>query len=137
MSLKYAEGRIKEALRLSGGNAALARQQVIDWAADDSTLLLALTKAHLSGIVAYNIERVMSGRAEAAKRKDPPPQEAKAAAPERRDDFGLEILKAVASSSSAIFGLEDTGVPQKRARASRQHLEAMKAIVTKNKTTKK
>ena len=71
MSLEYAEQKIQQALKLSKGNQARARQQVIAWALEDDTLLKALTRSHLTGIVAYNIERVASGRAAAARRSPP------------------------------------------------------------------
>ncbi|MCB1563177.1 MAG: hypothetical protein R3D66_05120 [Alphaproteobacteria bacterium] len=135
MSLEYAEGRIREALKLSGGNAARARKQIIDWSREDMRLLQELTRGHLSGIVAYNVERVLSGRAEAAKKKKETPPKATPSAPPKtgKDSFGLEILKAVASSSSEIFGFEDPGLPHKRGQASKQHIAAMKAIASKKK----
>ncbi|MEM7650734.1 MAG: hypothetical protein AAF204_01470 [Pseudomonadota bacterium] len=134
MSREYAESRIKEALKLSGGNTIKARQQIIAWTFEDAKLLHALAKPHLSGIVAYNIERVASGRADAQKSAKPP--EEKKAAPsksngkESKDQFGLEILKAVAGSP-AIFGLEDPGAPQKKAGVSENHIKAIEAIASK------
>ena len=104
MSLEYAEQRIKEALKLSGGNQSKARQQIIAWTFEDAKLLHALAKPHLSGIVAYNIERVASGRAAKAKTaKTAPAKPVNGAANE--EQFGLEILKAVAGSPE-VFGLE-------------------------------
>lgn len=136
MSLEYAENRIKEALKLTGGNHVKARQQIIAWTFEDPKLLHALAKPHLSGIVAYNIERVASGRAEAARtskaeakqNQDAP----KTAANEKTQDeqFGLEILKAVAGSPQ-IFGLEDPGASSKSARVSQSHLDAIRAIAAK------
>lgn len=137
MSLEYAERRIAEALKHCGGNAAKARQQIIAWTYEDPKLLHALAKPHLSGIVAYNIERVASGRAEAARKQT---QEAKpeAAAPQRElsedEKFGLEILKAVANSSGATFGFEDLGGPRKGG-VSQDHINAIKAMASKNKTS--
>ena len=78
MSLEYVERKIVEALKLSNGNAAGARQQVIAWSLEDPELLKALTKSHLTGIVAYNIERVVSGRAEKARQKQMEAVETKA-----------------------------------------------------------
>jgi hypothetical protein len=137
MSLEYAEMRIKEALKLTKGNQMKAQQQIIAWIYEDAKLLHALAKPHLSGIVAYNVERVASGRAAATKKPVPPAEEnasaKKAAKPEQ---FGLEILKA-AAGNPAIFGLEDLGVPQKRGAASQRHVDAIKAIAAKSKHTKK
>ena len=143
MSMEYAEKRIKEALNLAKGNRLKARQQVIAWTYEDSKLLHELTKAHLNGIVAYNVERVDSGRAEAAKAAPPKvePKAKKQAAPQAKpkseeEKFGLEILKAVAGSNPAIFGLEDPGAPRGRTGASQKHIDAINALASKNKTPK-
>jgi hypothetical protein len=153
MSMEYVESRIKEALKLCGGNRLKARQQVIAWTYEDNKLLHALASPHLSGIVAYNVERVDSGRAEAAKAPPPPPEEppvqaekqdsaprpnskpqAKAKPQKPKDEqFGLEILKAATGGNSTMFGLEDTGAPQKRQGASQSHIDTMKAIASKGK----
>ena len=140
MSSEYAEKRIKDALKLARGNRNKARQQLIAWTYEDPKLLHALTKAHLSGIIAYNIERVASGRADAAKaqREAPPPQkqppqkqptqQAQAAQkPKKEESFGMQILKA-ASGSHEVFGLEDLGRPQKRGAASQNHINAIRAL---------
>lgn len=140
MSLKYAERRIEEALKLAKGNPIRARQQVIAWTFEDPKLLYALTKNHLTGIVAYHIDRVESGRAAAAKQE---PVAAKPAAQPKapvkktaaEDPFGMEILKAVADSSSEVFGLENSGRPQKRGQASEAHIKALQAMASKSKKT--
>lgn len=136
MSLEYAQLRIKEALKLSGGNQIKARQQIIAWTYEDAKLLHALAKPHLSGIVAYNIERVASGRADAAKtaKEQPKKQTAKPAANHKakEEQFGLEILKAVAGSPE-IFGLEDPGAPRKKSGVSKSHVDAIQAIISKKK----
>lgn len=133
MSLEYAENRIREALKLSHGNATRARQQIIAWAQEDTKLLQALTKPHLSGIVAYNIDRVASGRAAAAKA----PQQSKPKAPPQQsikgDRFGMELLKAVASSSADVFGLEHNVPVGKRGQASQNHINAIRAMAAKKK----
>lgn len=138
MSLEYAERRIKEALKLAGGNAIKARQQVIAWTYEDTKLLHALAKPHLSGIVAYNIERVASGRADAARHPQavPVPKETPKPA-NKQEQFGLEILKVVASSGAQIFGLEDQGLPHKRNTVSKSHIEAIEAMTKKAKSPKK
>ena len=133
MSLEYAQSRIKEALKLSGGNQVKARQQIIAWTFEDAKLLHALAKPHLSGIVAYNIERVASGRAEAASKQnteaksEPKTPKASANAKTKEEQFGLEILKAVAGSAE-IFGLEDPGAPRRRGGVSQSHMDAIRAI---------
>lgn len=139
MSMEYLNNRIKDALKMSGGNRAKARQQLIAWTFEDSKLLHTLAKPHLSGIVAYNVERVASGRADAAAKKateatktpkqEAAPQGKKPASNE--EQFGMEILKAVAGSPQ-IFGLEDPGAPQKRGGVSQKHLDAINAIINKS-----
>ena len=68
MSREYADTKIKEALKLCNGNMTRARQHIITLAQEDGVLLNALVKPHLDGIVAYQVERVSSGRAELEKR---------------------------------------------------------------------
>lgn len=164
MSLEYVEARIKEALSLAHGNRSKARQQIIAWAHEDSKLLLGLTKPHLNGVVAYNIERVDSGRAEAAKAFPPPvqseplappmrapvqqsqqaqqkaapptsslPSQAAKPAKKKEEQFGLEILKAIAGERQTIFGLEDPGAPRSRQGVSQKHIDAINAITGRNK----
>jgi len=142
MSLEYVERKIVEALKLTKGNTMRARQQVITWALEDQKLLQSLTKSHLSGIVAYNIERVASGRAALARKNQKPvTQSAQKSANNtkatREPDFGVEILKAVTSGSSEVFGLENgssgIGRPGK---VSQSHVNAIRAIAT-NKNIKK
>ena len=135
MSLEYAERRIAEALKLAKGNQARARQQVTAWALQDEKLLQALTKSHLSGIVAYNIERVASGRAAAARKaqKPAPAKTAKAQNINKEADFGVELLKAVASSSSEVFGLETNASLTRPKQVSQNHINAIRAIATQKK----
>lgn len=145
MSLEYAESRIKEALKLHKGNPAKAQQQIIAWIYEDAKLLHALAKPHLSGIVAYNIERVASGRSDPQKKQAPKsekpvstsaPRKPAAAAASKPEAFGLEILKAVAAKPE-IFGLEDLGAQKKRGAASQRHVDAIKAIAANSKNIKK
>lgn len=144
MSLDYAKGRIKEALKLCGGNQVRARQQVIAWTYEDAKLLHALAKPHLSGIVAYNIERVASGRADSVA---PAPQSKsrteelskkakKNGAAPKEEAFGMELLKAV-TGSPEVFGLEDPGAPRKKAGVSKAHLDAIEALTAKSKSAAK
>lgn len=128
MSKEYAEKRIREAIEKSGGNAVRAKQQVIAWTYEDSKLLHALTKAHLGGIVAYNIERIMSGRSAASE------QPASAVTPksqqtQQEENFGKELLRAVAGNSGATFGLEGySSNSSKRPKVSQSHLDAIQAM---------
>ena len=129
MSQDYAERRIKEALRLAHGNTLRAQQQIIAWTYEDPKLLQALAKPHLNGIVAYNIERVASGRSE--KIKNPQPQKQPQIA---QDRFGMEILKAVVDSNSAIFGLDPA--PSRKKGASQAHIDAIYRLAQNIRTKK-
>lgn len=130
MSQEYAETRIREALKLARGNATRARQQVIAWAVDDHRLLLALAHPHLTGIVAHALGRVQS-------RPESLPPEVPAPLPEpldmAPDTFGKEILKALSSHDTQVFG-QDGGAPSpRRKKASQSHINALKAIASKSK----
>jgi hypothetical protein len=130
MSLEYVERRINEALKLSKGNVTKARQTVIKWCQEDSKLLHGLTKAHLNGIVAYNIDRVASGRSDKSKKKEPAKPKMSS-----KEKFGMEILKAVVSSGS-VFGMEAGAAPRRKGQASQQHIDAIKKLTEKNKSKK-
>jgi hypothetical protein len=137
MSFEYAERRIKEALRQAKGNRTRARQQVIAWTFEDSKLLHELTKHHMTGIVAYHIDRIASGRAEKAQGKDKIPAQRPKIAKPKGDKFGMEILKAVAATNAEIFGLESPAAPRKRGQASQQHINALQQMASKSKTKPK
>lgn len=137
MSKEYAEKRIKEALKKTGGNAVRARQQVIAWAMEDQKLLQALTRAHLTGIVAYNIERILSGRGAAEETHIPQPKSsAQTTAGKKEENFGLELLKAVAGNAGTQFGLESySGGGKKRTKVSKSHIDAINALTKGRKST--
>lgn len=132
MSLKYADDCVKEALVAAEGNQVKARKKLIERALQDSSLLKALTKHHLEGIVAYHVERVASGR---ASKTQQPAEKPETVSAEPDDNFGKEILKAVANSSSAVFGLEGYSSPQKKSQASQQHIDAIKQMASRSKNT--
>ncbi len=131
MSREYADTKIREALKLCNGNAARARQQIVMLAQDDAKLLNALVKPHIDGIVAYQVERVASGRAELEKRHPhdkPNPKD---------QSFGMDLLRAIASSDVAVFGLEGGSTPRKRSGTSRQHIEAIHKLAASRHKKKK
>ena len=129
MDQDYVENKVREALKNNSGNAARARQQIILWATEDQRLLLGLTKAHLSGIVSYNIDRVASGRADSQKQERgdgpaiPTPSNEEA-------DFGMEILRAVAGNNGAQFGFEPSTLG-KRQQVSQSHVDALRMMAGK------
>jgi hypothetical protein len=57
MSREYVEARIREALRMNGGNEAKAKRQIHAWLYEDHKLLLELVGPHLNGILAYLVTR--------------------------------------------------------------------------------
>lgn len=125
---QYAEKRIKEALQKAGGNTTHARQHIIAWAQEDAKLLQALTKPHLSGIVAYNIDRILSGRGAAT--TDGPAKKKTAAKPQqKKENFGLEILKAAAGNNETTFGMEAYGPSNRpKSQVSQAHIDAIRAM---------
>ena len=132
MPKPYAEEKIREALTMHNGNIAMARRQIMGWAQDDEKLLRALVQPHLDGIVAYQVERVASGRAEIEKRR---PDIANSA---NDENFGMDLLRAVAASKAAVFGHENSaGAPIKRSTASKQHMDAIRQMASKSYKNKK
>ena len=124
MSKEYAESKIREALTAHGDNIGLARQHIVSMAQTDAELMRALGRPHLDGIVAYQVERVASGRAEMEKRHPKEPTQSKI------DNFGMELLRAVAASDAETFGQEGMGA--KRKVASKQHINAIHQMASKS-----
>lgn len=129
MSSKYAEDRIEKALKLAKGNVVKARAYVTSWAKEDPGLLEALTKNHMTGIVAYHVDRVAAGRHKPKK----PSKKAlkKTLIPDGGDAFGMEILKAVVDSNAALFGLEGDAAHHKGGRTSKEHIDAIRKLAGK------
>ncbi len=131
MSREYAESRIREALKQAKGNATKARQMVMAWTFEDPKLLQALVRPHLTGIVAYAVSRVIN-RLEADEDETPIPDipETLNMPPET---FGREILKALSSSNTPVFGQETAAPPAGRKQASQSHIDALKSLASKKK----
>jgi hypothetical protein len=130
MSREYAEQRIREALKIHKGNATKTRQQIAAWSSEDARLLQALASPHLTGIIAYAVNRVITHMDDAPESVTVPDM------PERLDmapeTFGREILKALSSSNTPVFG-RDGGATPARKQASQSHIDAMKNIASKKK----
>ncbi len=135
MSREYAEKRIKEALAIAKGNATKARQQIIAWTNEDPKLLQALAQPHLTGIVAHAISRVVYRQEAEDVEEDIP--EAPQSLDMAPDTFGKEILKALASENTVMFGRDTGVVPAGRKQASQSHIDALKQIASKSKPIKK
>ncbi len=140
MSREYAENRIREALKMTGGHQMKARQQVIAWTYEDPKLLHELTRPHMTGIVAHAVSRVSLRMAE--------PEEEIPEAPkaERRplkkqqdretDAFGRDLLKALSHGDPAVFGQESFSPQMRRGKASQRHIDALKMMSSKGKSVK-
>jgi len=142
MSKDYIESRIRAALKQHNGNAHNARKQIIAWTYEDTKLLEGLAKPHLSGIVAYNIERTLSAieaeksgavkakpaaaNSDAPKQQKPPAQSQAKPSAKKEDAFGMQLLKAVAGSNE-VFGF-DSGRPAPRPKASKRHSDILRHI---------
>jgi len=131
MSREYAERRIKEALALTKGNATKARQQIIAWTNEDPKLLQALTQPHLTGIVAHAVSRVIYRQEVEEEEHDVP--EAPQSLDMAPDTFGKEILKALASDNTVMFGRDSGAPPTRRKQASQSHIDALKQMASKSK----
>jgi hypothetical protein len=132
MNRDYSEGKIREALKLSGGNSTKARQQVIAWAFDDTKLMHELMAPHMTGIVAHAINHVMTSKPKAP--RPAVPEEAEGG--KGNDPFGMEILRSIALGNPAQFGLESGSTSLKKQEASQRHVDAIKQMVAKGKTKK-
>jgi len=124
MSKEYAQNKIKDALKLCNGNQKLARQQIVALALEDTDLLKSLVSPHLDGIVAYQVERVASGRAE---KEDQHPE---IPLPKIDDEFGMKLLRAAVSDDVTVFGRDNMRAPRKRKIASKQHIEAIHKLAS-------
>ena len=130
---EYAERYIRDALRMFKGNVLKARKQVIEWALEDDRLMHGLVKPHLNGIVAYNVERVASGRSEKAKSLEPLARKVKNK--NSKEKFGMEILKAVIDDHATVFGFEDRTARRKG--ASQDNIGAIKKLANTSTKSKK
>lgn len=134
MSREYAEKKIRTALAQAKGNATRARQMIIGWCAEDHQLLLALTRPHMTGVVAHAVSRVMQ-RKEVA-------QESPPATPDHRAvnvseaSFGQQILGAMQGRDAVHFGREPTA-PLGRRKASQAHIDALNMIAKSGKNGKR
>lgn len=131
MNRDYAERRIRDALKITRGNHAKARRQIMNWALEDPRLLQGITAPHMTGIVAHAINRVEH------KINNPDPEpipEPLVEAVEGNDNagFGLEILKAIAKDNASTFGLDTAPPPGKRGQASQRHIDAIQHMVKKS-----
>lgn len=129
MSREYAEKRIREALVATKGNTHKAQQRIIAEAAQDHKLLLALTRGHLTGVVALWINRVLT-RMEPE--DEPPPEEPQSLDMEPQT-FGAEIMRALEDNANPMFGHENASPSFGRGKASQRHIDAIRQMARKGK----
>ncbi len=131
MSREYAEKRIREALAMHKGNATKARQQIAAWTTEDPKLLQALARPHLTGIVAYAVSRVINHLEDEHEEVAIPdmPQNLNMGP----ESFGREILRALSSTHTPMFGRDGGAPPATPKQASQSHIDAMKSLASKKK----
>ncbi len=133
MNRDYSEQKIRDALKASKGNVTVARQNIIAQAFEDTKLMHELVAPHITGIAAHAINHVQMIKPKPIPKEPPAPEKLPENA--KSDPFGMEILKAIALGKPAQFGLEE-GVSMKRQAASQRHVDAIRAMVTKDQTKK-
>ncbi|MBI4031481.1 MAG: hypothetical protein HY370_07360 [Proteobacteria bacterium] len=131
MSREYAENRIKEALKLSKGNPTKARQQIIAWTYEDTKLLHALARPHLTGIVAHAVNRVIYHQSMEDEEQEV--HETPRSLDMEPETFGAEIMKALQSDNTSRFGREGGAPVPRPKQVSQSHIDALKAMSSKKK----
>jgi len=134
MAENYAESKIKEALKASQGNARQAQKMLIEWSLRDNDLLVALVKPHMTGITAHAVNRIVSGK------KTPeavtPQKPSVVRSSQKKDSFGMDILKTIADGDTATFGQESYGRPVGKKGASQRHIDAIHQIIKSSQSKK-
>lgn len=135
MTRDYADHKVSEALRLSGGNAAKARRQIQAWFFEDPKLLLELTRPHWNGIVAYAVDRAAQRALRGEDDGEKAAKKAKKPAAGKEGSFGKEMLRSFVSDHAAQFGHEisRSAAPAGRKVASQTHVDAIHLMAAKSK----
>jgi len=139
---------ILEALEKAKGNQNKAQKIIALRAMEDFELLKALSKTHLTGIVAHAVGRIAiqeQARKEGAY-EDLPEKPvvrkgneggAKASDTDDAQGFGIDLLKALGGQNVPKFGMEDAAPRLGKKQASQQHVNALHLMANKSKTSKK
>lgn len=137
MTLDYADHKVSEALRLSGGNAAKARRLIQAWFYEDPKLLMELTRPHWNGIVAYAVDRAVD---RALRGEETPAPKVKKTATKsakgHESTFGKEMLRSFVSEHAAKFGHEGNAATPARRAASQDHVDAIHLLAAKGRKKK-
>lgn len=128
----YLDLQVTEALKKAKGNQTKARAILIDMAAEDQRLLMALAKPYLTAIAAQALNRFSSQQKKSKTSEVEIPSVPKGV--KNQAGFGLDLLKALGGHNVAKFGQEDAAPPIRRKAASTQHVNALKMIASKSKT---
>jgi hypothetical protein len=138
MAQSYLQKCILEAMAKANGNETKARALVAAQALEDNELLIALSKPHLSGIVAHAVGRqAIQLKAKKERMEDLPPLPKAPSKNKKENDFALDLLKALGGNNVAKFGAEDAAPRVGKKPASQQHVNALKLMAAKSKTNKK
>lgn len=132
MNADYLEEKILEALELSGGNQARARQHLIAWSMEDAQLLRILVRPHLTGIISYAVQRV--AKRAARKKSD---QASRKSSPPSDKTFGEEMLSALSDDNAEIFGQSSPFPTGRKPEASARHEKLMRMLAQDPSKTKK
>ena len=143
MSLSYAESKILEAYKLAKGNKTKVNQVIAVLAKQDSDLLKGLTDQYMRGIIAAQVDRVLSGksgstqtktRAKPVKFEQIAPKKPADKVAEEANDFGMAILRNASGDSAEVFGF-DSGAPiPPPQKASQSHIDAIHQMAARAKT---
>lgn len=146
MSQSYLDEQIREALAKADGDVVQAQKTLFEAAQNDAFLLKAFVGEHLTAIIASHMQRVIK---EATTQKSAqksiktnvknlvksPKGKAKT-----EDDFGIELLRAVATGGGTEFGFETMGPSKPRKtpkiKATDSHVETVTNMSKKTKDKK-
>ena len=137
MAQSYLQKCILEALAKAKGNESKAKALIAAQALEDNELLIALSKPHLSGIVAHAVGRQAIQQKAKKERMEDLPEMPQAPSKGKENDFALDLLKALGGNNVAKFGAEDAAPRVGKKAASQQHVNALKLMAAKSKTNKK
>ena len=137
MAQSYLQKCILDALDKAKGNETKARALIAAQALEDNELLIALSKPHLSGIVAHAVGRQAIQQKAKKDRLEDLPELPKAPSKGKENDFAMDLLKALGGNNVAKFGAEDAAPRVGKKAASQQHVNALKLMAAKSKTNKK
>lgn len=130
---EYADHKVSEALRQTGGNAAKARRLIQTWLYEDPKLLLELTRPHWNGIVAYAVDRAVDRAIRGEKTPAPKAPKTVKTPKGKESTFGKEMLRSFASDRAAKFGHEAGAPLPSRKAASQEHVDAIHFLAAKTK----